>query len=94
MVRQASTKPRSDADKVTELLAEEARYCRELADEYEDGGFDAGATTASPTRTRDGARRWPKKVFQNGGLWVGVLNLWGVSPRIGGGGGALKVRDH
>ncbi len=36
----------------------------------------------------------PKKVFQNGGLWVGVLNLWGVSPRIGGGGGALKVRDH
>ncbi len=60
MVRPASTKPRSDADKVTELLAEEARYCRELADEYEDGGFDAGATTASPTRTRDGARRWPK----------------------------------
>jgi acetyltransferase-like isoleucine patch superfamily enzyme len=35
-----------------------------------------------------------KKVFQNGGLWVGVLNLWGMSPRIGGGGGALKVRDH
>jgi hypothetical protein len=36
----------------------------------------------------------PKKVFQNGGVGVGVLNLWGVSPRIGGGGGALKVRDH
>jgi hypothetical protein len=35
-----------------------------------------------------------KKVFQNGGFGVGVLNLWGVSPRIGGGGGALKVRDH
>ena len=38
--------------------------------------------------------RHPKKVFQNGGLLVGGLNLWGVSPRIGGGGGALKVRDH
>jgi HAD superfamily hydrolase (TIGR01509 family) len=35
-----------------------------------------------------------KKVFQNGGLWVGVLNLRGVSPTIGGRGGALSIRDQ
>jgi hypothetical protein len=35
-----------------------------------------------------------KKVFQNEGSWGSVLNLWGVSPRIGGRGGALSIRDH
>ena len=35
-----------------------------------------------------------RRSFKMEGCGVGVLNLWGVSPRIGGGGGALKVRDH
>jgi hypothetical protein len=35
-----------------------------------------------------------KKVFQNEGLGLAVLNLWGVSPRIGGRGGAFSIRDQ
>ncbi len=38
--------------------------------------------------------RWSKKVFQNEGLRGAVLNPGVMSPRIGGRGGALSIRDQ